>query len=404
MTEAGNGAAAWRFLVLICGGVVLSLTTWFSATAVVPELTVAWDLSVSGAAWMTNGVQLGFVCGALLSAGLNLPDLLRPERLMAGAALLAAAANLTLLVEPGQAGAIAARVLTGFALAGVYPPALKLMSTWFRKGRGLALGLLIGALTLGSALPHLFRGLGAALDWQTVVTTSSACSLAAALLFLFTLREGPYPFAAARLDPRQFGVVLRSRALMLANIGYFGHMWELYAMWGWFLAYAAAASPAALGGNPSLLTFLVVAAGVPGCILGGILSDRIGRSLTTAILMGLSGSSALAIGLAFDGPTWAFVTIALIWGLTIVGDSAQFSAAVTELADSRFVGSALALQLGLGFALTVLAIWLTPAVATWLGSWRWAFLVLVPGPLAGVTAMLLLRRHPDAQRMAQGRR
>ncbi len=403
--EHDPAASAWRFLALICVAVVLSLTTWFSATAVVPELTSRWGLSVGGAAWITNGVQLGFVCGALGSAFLNLPDVLRLNRMMAGSAVLAAGANVVLLAEPGQTGAIAARFATGVALAGVYPPALKLMSTWFRKGRGLALGLLIGALTLGSALPHLVRALGAALDWRAVILAASLASLLAAGIFA-RLREGPYPFSRAPVDPRQFGLVLRNRALMLANLGYFGHMWELYAMWGWFLAFATAAAAAgnvALG-NASLLTFLVVAAGVPACILGGVLSDRIGRSLTTALFMGLSGAAALGIGVFFEGPPWMFVLVAVIWGMTVIGDSAQFSAAVTELADSRFVGSALALQLGLGFGLTVLSIWMLPLFAEWIGGWRWAFLMLAPGPAVGALAMLALRRMPEAARMAGGLR
>ena len=216
------------------------MATWFSATAIVPELTARWRLGPSAAAWLTIGVQVGFVAGALGSSLVNLADIVRLDRLMAGSAALGAVANLVLLAEPGAAAAIAARIVTGLALAGVYPPALKLMATWFRRGRGLALGVLIGALTLGSALPHLFRALGG-LDWRLVVSLSSAASLAAAALFLGAIREGPYPFARATMDPRQIGAVFRSRPLMLANLGYFGHMWELYAMWGWFLAFASAA-------------------------------------------------------------------------------------------------------------------------------------------------------------------
>lgn len=409
MTKAGADVRAdrWTFLALMAMAVVLSMTTWFSATAIVPELTRRWDLSPSAAAWLTNGVQLGFVVGALGSSLINLADIVRLNRLMAASAALGAAANLILLAEPGIAGAIAARFLTGLTLAGVYPPALKMMATWFRRGRGLALGLLIGALTLGSSLPHLFRALGGGVDWRFVVALASASSLAAALIFAIAIREGPYPFARATMDPAQIGAVFRNRPLLLANLGYFGHMWELYAMWGWFLAFAAAAAEAgnaALTGRASLVTFAVVAAGVPGCILGGWLSDRIGRTRTTAIMMGASGASALAIGFVFAGPAWAFLLVAMIWGVTVIGDSAQFSAAVTELGDQSFVGTALALQLGLGFGLTVLTIWLTPIFADWIGGWRWAFLLLVPGPVVGVAAMLALRRRPEAAAMAGGLR
>jgi MFS family permease len=381
------------------------MATWFSATAIVPELTLRWGLSASAAAWMTIGVQVGFVAGALGSSLVNLADVVRLDRLMAGSAALGAAANLVLLAEPGAGGAIAARVVTGLALAGVYPPALKLMATWFRRGRGLALGILIGALTLGSALPHLFRALGG-LDWRLVVASSSTASLVAAALFLVAIREGPYPFARATMDTRQVGAVFRNRPLMLANLGYFGHMWELYAMWGWFLAFVSASAEAGggLAARASLLTFAVVAAGVPGCILGGLVADRVGRTLTTAGLMAASGLCALLIGFVYDGPVWAFLAVALVWGATIVGDSAQFSAAVTELADQRYVGTALALQLGVGFGLTIATLWIVPLFAAWIGGWRWAFLLLVPGPVAGAAAMLALRRRPEAVALAGGLR
>jgi len=177
-------------------------------------------------------------------------------------------------------------------------------------------------------------------------------------------------------------------------------------MWGWFLAFASAApgTGEGLAGRASLLTFAVVAAGLPGCVLGGLVADRVGRTLTTAGLMAASGLCALLIGFVYDGPAWAFLLVALVWGATIVGDSAQFSASVTELADQRYVGTALALQLGIGFALTVVALWAVPLFAAWIGGWRWAFLLLVPGPVIGAAAMLALRRRPEAVALAGGRR
>jgi MFS family permease len=232
-------------------------------------------------------------------------------------------------------------------------------------------------------------------------------SLAAAAIFATAIEEGPYPFARATMDLRQVGAVLRNRPLLLANLGYFGHMWELYAAWSWFLAFTAAAANAgnaALAGQASLLAFALVAAGLPGSLLGGWLSDRIGRTLTTAGLLVVSGTCAILVGFAFTGPAWLFVAIALVWGVAIVGDSAQFSACVTELADQRFVGTALALQLGLGFGLTVAAIWLMPVAAELLGGWRWVFVLLVPGPAIGAAAMLALRRRPEAAALAGGLR
>ena len=400
-------AHRWRVLAVLGIAIVLSLTTWFSATAITPELKRDWNLSASALAWLSNGVQIGFVCGALAASLVNLPDIVRLNKLMAMSAGLAALANVLLLLEPGAAVAIGLRVITGLALAGVYPPALKLVSTWFNRNRGLALGAVIGALTLGSSMPHLFRGLIGALDWRSVVIASSVSAFAGAAIFGLFAHEGPYPFGRAVFDPRQAGAVFRDRNLMLANLGYFGHMWELYAMWAWLLVYVKEAlANQAIGSAAiaSLVTFAAIAVGALGCILGGILSDRVGRTLTTAGMMIASGLCALLVGFTFDGPSWLFVLVVVIWGISIVGDSAQFSAAVSELADQRFVGTALSVQIGIGFALTVLTIWLVPQFADLVGSWRWAFLMLVPGPAIGAAAMLVLRRSSVSLRLANGRR
>ncbi|MCT4331717.1 MFS transporter [Paracoccus sp. YLB-12] len=382
------------------------MTCWFSATAIIPELIRDWHLSPAQAGWLTNAVQIGFVLGALASSLVNLPDIMRMTRLITLSALLAAAANAVLLLQPGFAAAIAARFVTGVALAGLYPPAMKLMATWFVRGRGLAMGFLIAGLTLGSSMPHLFRALGGGIDWRVVVIASTAATLSSAAIFGLLVREGPHGFGRATFDPRQALAVLRNRPVLLANVGYFGHMWELYAMWAWFLAFATAAGQSGVMpfGGPSFFAFIVVASGVVGCILGGVLSDRIGRCLTTAGMMAVSGTCAALIGFAFTGPAWLLALIAVIWGISIIGDSAQFSAAVTELADPRLIGTALTLQVSIGFALTVLAIWLMPQVAALLGGWQWAFVVLLPGPVVGTWAMLRLRGMQEAKRLAEGRR
>lgn len=395
----------WSALFVICIGVVCVLTTWFSATAVVPELIKAWELSAGQAAWLTNGVQIGFVVGAIASSLINLPDIIRLPKLMALSALGAAVANGLLLLEPSIELAVGLRFLTGVFLAGVYPAALKIMSTWFTKGRGLALGFLIGALTIGSSAPHLFRALIDDIEWHWVVAGSSVATLVGALLFITVVKEGPNAFGRAVFNPRQCLQVFTSKPLLLVNLGYFGHMWELYAMWAWILAFTnAAASQLTVVpfGSTSMFCFAIVAAGSIGCVLGGVLSDKFGRCLTTIGMMFASGVCAFAIGFFFDGPAWLLAVIAIMWGVTIIGDSAQFSAAVTELADHHFVGTALALQLGIGFALTVLAISWVPIFVEWIGGWQWAFLLLVPGPVVGIIAMSLLRAHPDAVKLAGG--
>jgi MFS family permease len=375
-----------RALAVLAAALVLAMTTWFSASAVVPQLRAEWSLGDTAAAWLTIAVQLGFVAGALLSSVLNLADVIAPRVVILAGAAGAAAANALLGAVSGAGAAIPLRFLTGFFLAGVYPPALKLMATWFRRGRGTALGILVGALTLGSAMPHLVNGLGG-LDWHTVVYATSALTLAGGLLAL-AVPDGPYPFPEATFDPHQARRVFGNRGVRLASLGYFGHMWELYAMWAWFVVFYATAVDD--GAGAAYATFAVIAAGALGCWVGGILGDRIGRPETTALAMAVSGTCALLIGLFLDAPAWAVLAIGLVWGFTVVADSAQFSTLVTEHADQAYVGTALTMQLALGFTLTVATIWLLPFFADAVG-WRWAFAFLAPGPALGVLAMLRLR-------------
>lgn len=407
-TVAPQAGERFRMLALICLGVVLSMTPWFSATAVLPELRAAWHLSPATAALLTNAVQAGFVAGALGMSVVSLADIVAPVRLMAlGAAAAGVLTFLVVLTASAQA-AILLRFMTGIALAFVYPPAMKLTTTWFVRGRGLALGLVIGGLTLGSAMPHLLRSVTASIDWHAVMIAAAALSCAGAVIFLTALRDGPYPYAPAPFDLRQAGRVFRSRPVALANIGYFGHMWELYAAWAWLLVYTQQVLPglgvSQPGRTASLIVFVAVAAGVIGAILGGLLADRFGRTLTTAGMMLTSAACALLIGFAFDGPLWLFVLIAVVWGASVIGDSAQFSAMVTEVADRQLVGTALTLQMGVGFLITIVSIQILPVVAQAMGGWRWAFLALVPGPLVGTAAVLRLRRLPDSLRIAGGRR
>ncbi len=378
-----------RALTLQSASLLLSMTTWLSASAVIPQLHAEWDISASASAWLTIAVQLGFVAGALLSSLTNLSDIVRPAKVILWGSLGAAAANLLLLVASGVAGAVPLRFLTGMFLAGVYPPSLKLSSTWFQKGRGVALGTLVGALTIGTAAPHLVNGLGG-LEWRTVIWATSALTVGGGLIGGFLVPEGPHPFPQARFDPSQAGQVFSNRALRLASLGYFGHMWELYAMWTWFFLFFSEAVLGGRGESAAFATFAVIGIGGLGCWAGGVLGDRWGRTQTTSVMMATSGVCALVIGLVAGGPMWIVLFVGLIWGFTVVADSAQFSAIVTEMADQAYVGTALTLQLALGFTLTVATIWLIPVLEGTFG-WRWAFAFLAPGPLIGIGAMARVR-------------
>ena len=417
MTRVGGAAAAvpeepeeaqalgrWRALALLATALVLSMTTWFSASAVVPQLRAEWTLSDTAAAWLTIAVQLGFVAGALASSVLNLADVVSPRLVLLGGAVGAAVANAFLPAAAGAAGAIPLRFATGFFLAGVYPPALKLMATWFRRGRGTALGVVVGALTVGSAAPHLVNGVGG-LDWHVVVYATSSLTLAGGVLAYAAVPEGPFAFPRATFAPRQARLVFANRGVRLASLGYFGHMWELYAMWAWFLVFfsdAIAARGDDVGARAAYATFAVIAAGGAGCWAGGILGDRWGRTRTTAAMMAVSGACCVVVGLLFAAPLWLLLVVGLVWGFTVVGDSAQFSTMVTELADQAYVATALALQLAVGFTLTVATIWLVPLVEGAVG-WRYAFALLAPGPALGLVAMARLRRSPEAAHIAGGR-
>ena len=377
-----------RALALLAVALVLSMTTWFSATAVVPQLREDWGLSDSAAAWLTIAVQLGFVVGALVSSVLNVADVLSARAVLLAGAGGAAAANALLVAVGSATAAIPLRFATGFFLAGVYPPALKLMSTWFQRGRGTALGILVGALTLGSAGPHLVNGLGG-LDWRTVIAATSALTLAGGVLAFTVVREGPYSFPRATFDPRQARLVFANRGVRLASLGYFGHMWELYAMWAWFLVFFSEAV-ADGGSGPAYATFAVIGIGALGCWAGGVLGDRFGRPETTAGMMAASGACAVLIGLLLEAPAWLVLLVGLVWGFTVVADSAQFSTLVTEHADQAYVGTALTMQLAVGFTLSVATIWLLPVLVDAVG-WRWAFAFLAPGPALGVVSILRLR-------------
>jgi MFS family permease len=395
-------AGRWRSLALLSVALVLGMSTWFSASAVIPQLEALWNLTPTSKAWLTIAVQLGFVAGALVSGALNLADRVPPRLVILAGGLGAAAANLLLVQVESPTAGIPLRFATGFFMAGVYPPAFKLMSTWFRKGRGTALGTLAGAIILGNATPHLVNGLGG-VDWRSVIYTTSMLSALGGLVAV-RVRDGPYPFPRSVFDPRQVGLVFANRGVRLASIGYFGHMWELFAMYAWFLIFfshqltieGGSAFPRA-----AFVTFIVIAMGSVGSLAGGLLADRWGRTKTAALMLTISGLCSLVIGLSFGGPTWLVILIGLIWGFAVVADSAQFSAMVTEVGDQAYVGTALTMQQAVGFTVTVVTIWLIPLIED-VVTWRWTFTILALGPLVGIAAMLRLRSLPEAARIAGG--
>jgi MFS family permease len=393
-----SAPAHWRMLGLLCLAELLGMSLWFGASAVAPSLAARWGLGGSGWAGLTTVVQLGFVAGTALAALLNLADLVPARLLFAVSALLGAAANAALLAVPGYRWALLCRFATGFCLAGVYPPAMKMVSTWFRARRGFAIGAVVGALTVGKATPYLVHALPGA-GVGPVVLSASAGAVLAALLVGLGYREGPYPFPPRPFTWHLAGSVLRERRFRLATGGYLGHMFELYSFWTWipvFLtasatARAAAGKGAASPGLVSLVAFGTIAVGGLGCLWGGLAADRSGRERLVLRALVASGACSLAIG-AFYGANLVWVgAVAWIWGFFVIADSAQFSALVTESVPLHAVGTALTLQTSLGFLLTTISIQLVPPIAQALG-WRFAFPVLALGPACGIAAIRQLLR------------
>src|SRR6516225_5077036 len=405
MTESVS--RKWRVIALICLSQVLVLALWFSTTAVVPSLQKERTLTSFQVSLLTSSVQVGFVIGTLVSAFFGLTDRLNLRRFFAASAAVAAGANLLILaLDPASLGIPALRLVVGICMAGVYPVGMKMAASWAEKDMGLLVALLVGALTLGSASPHLLNGIGG-LNWRATVLVASVCAGVGAFLISF-VQIGPKLGKAPRFRPELALKAWTTRSLRLANFGYFGHMWELYAMWTWIGVFLQASFQMTMNADRAFIvskfaTFAVIASGAVGCVIAGWLADRWGRTIVAMTAMLLSGACSVFVGFLFGGNPAVLIGLCIVWGITVVAESAQFSASIAELSEPSLVGTMLTIQTCVGFLLTLVTIHLIPQAVQVL-SWKYAFALLGIGPFLGTIAMARLRYMKEAVALAGGRR
>jgi MFS family permease len=391
-TPSHSAAAQLAWLSL---ATFLGMTLWFSATAANAPIVAEFRLSSAETAWLTMAVQGGFVAGTLISAIFNLPDVFSARRLFTIGCIVGATANALLVRAGGATELIALRAATGAALAWVYPPAMKIAAGWFERRRGMALGVLIGALTIGSAFPHLLAALSAAVAWRTLMIAASALAVVGGLIVAAFVGDGPHVTRSARFEAGAVLRVFAQRGTRLATLGYLGHMWELYSVWTWIAAYATTSLGLGSGlirssAQGSAIAFVTIASGAAGSIAAGRVADRVGQARIAAWAMVVSGACCLAAGLLFSAPIPLLGLFAIVWGVSVVADSAQLSALVARYSPRDHLGTALTVQTCAGFLLTMASIRLMPVVADAIG-WQWTFAALAPGPFLGALALRGLR-------------
>ena len=398
-----TGSPAWP-VATIALAQLLGTSLWFSANSATDDLMRAWQASAADIGWLTSAVQSGFILGTLIMALGGLADRYRASRIFVCSAIAGALFNAGFVwLSEGLASAMLFRFLVGLSLAGIYPVGMKLIVSWAPERTGQALAQLVAMLTLGTALPHGLREVGAELPWQAVILASSGLALLGALLILW-LGDGPHLPDARQRQASASGAGRRATVLdafrlprfRAAALGYFGHMWELYAFWTVVPLLVSHSVLAAEYGvlGVSGMAFGIIAVGALGCLVGGLLSRRLGSARVALGALAGSGLCALLFALFWEGlPAPALGLLLLVWGATVIADSPQFSALAAKACPRELVGAALAIQNSIGFAITVVSIAATTALFERVGlNAAW---LLVPGPIFGLLGFAWASRQGE---------
>jgi MFS family permease len=394
------GKPPGRILPVIMFSQFTGTSLWFAGNAVLPDLQRLWGLSPDALGYMTSSVQLGFISGTLVFAGLAISDMFSPRRIFLVCSLVGAICNAGVyLLADGLGMLVVFRFLTGVFLAGIYPVGMKIAAGWYQEGLGRALGYLVGAVVLGTAFPHLLKTIGQSLPWATVILSVSAIAAFGGLVMYALVPDGPYLTHGTKFDPGALKLIFQSRNFCSSALGYFGHMWELYTFWAFvpvmISAYVGAGTVVSL--DIALWAFIIIGAGSLGCAGGGLLAAKFGSARVAAAQLTISGICCIVSPLMFSAPTAVFLVFLIVWGVTVAGDSPQFSALNALNAPKALVGSALTIVNCIGFSITIVSIQLV-SYAGHLIDTRWLFVLLAAGPLAGLYAMrpLLTRQVPQA--------
>ncbi|WP_372906289.1 MFS transporter [Rhodohalobacter sp.] len=381
-----------RILPVIVFAQFAGTSLWFAGNAVIPDLVELLQLTDAAVGNVTSAVQFGFIGGTLVFAYLSLADRYSPSLVFLICAVAGSAVNAMAIFSTGYIFLILTRLFTGFFLAGIYPVGMKIASDWHREGLGRALGYLVGALVLGTALPHLIRELSGDLPWKFILISTSAIATLGGVLLYITVPDGPFSGKRGVFKPNTIALLFKDRNFRASAFGYFGHMWELYTFWAFVpvILTLYQSDYGELSLSVSLLSFLTIGIGALGCSIGGLIAIRKSSQFVTKVSLYVSGLFCLMIPFLFHLNEPVFITLLLIWGIFVVSDSPQFSTLVARSADKDYVATGLTIVNSIGFATTIISIQLLNILWVQFHS-PIVFLALLPGPVLGLIAIYRYR-------------